>query len=69
MILYNLFGSVGTTKMVFFKLRDYLDILKPFLVLLSELPDQVPGIGIRGEIIYTSDISEDQHIVDVLRSI
>jgi len=69
MILYNLFGSVGTTKMVFFKLRDYLDILKPFLVLLSELPDQVPGIGIRGEIIHTSDISEDQHIVDVLRSI
>jgi hypothetical protein len=69
MILYNLFGSVGTTKMVFFKLRDYLDILKPFLVLLSELPDQVPGIGIRGEIIYTSDIVEDQHIVDVLRSI
>lgn len=69
MILYNLFGSVGTTKMVFFKLRDYLDILKPFLVLLSELPDQVPGIGIRGEIIHTSDIVEDQHIVDVLRSI
>lgn len=69
MILYNLFGSVGTTKMVFFKLRDYLDILKPFLVLLSELPEQVPGIGIRGEIIHTSDIAEDQHIVDVLRSI
>jgi|TARA_R110002074_G_scaffold393423_1_gene579816 hypothetical protein len=69
MILYNLFGSVGTTKMVFFKLREYLGILKPFLVLLSELPDQVPGIGIRGEIIHTSDIAEDQHIVDVLRSI
>ena len=69
MMLYNLFGSVGTTKMVFFKLREYLGILKPFLVLLSELPDQVPGIGIRGEIIHTSDIAEDQHIVDVLRSI
>ena len=69
MILYNLFGSVGTTKMVFFKLREYASILKPFLMLLSELPDQIPGIGIRGETIYASDIAEDQHIVDVLRSI
>ena len=69
MILYNLFGSVGTTKMVFFKLREYASILKPFLMLLSELPDQIPGMGIRGETIYASDIAEDQHIVDVLRSI
>lgn len=69
MILYNLFGSVGTTKMLFFKLKDYADILKPFLILLDQLPDKIPGIGIRGETIITSEIPSDQHIVDVLRSI
>jgi hypothetical protein len=68
MILYNLFGSVGTTKMLFFKLRDYLEILKPFLIILDQLPERVPGIGIRGEVVITSDIADDQHIVDVLRS-
>ena len=69
MILYNLFGGVGTTKMLFFKLRDYDSILKPFLILLDQLPEQIPGIGIRDELILTSDIDSDQHIVDVLRSI
>ena len=68
MILYNLFGSVGATKMLFFKLRDYLSILKPFLIVLDQLPERVPGIGIRGEVIITTDITDDQHIVDVLRS-
>ena len=68
MILYNLFGTVGTTKMLCFKLRAYLPILKPFLIVLNQLPEKIPGIGIRDEIINTSDIAEDQHIVDVLRS-
>lgn len=68
MILYNLFGSVGATKMLTFKLRDYLPILKPFLIVLDQLPERIPGIGIRGEVIVTSDITDDQHIVDVLRS-
>ena len=68
MILYNLFGSVGATKMLTFKLRDYLPILKPFRIVLDQLPERIPGIGIRGEVIITSDITDDQHIVDVLRS-
>ena len=68
MILYNLFGSVGATKMLTFKLREYLSILKPFLIVLDQLPERIPGIGIRGEVVITSDIADDQHIVDVLRS-
>jgi hypothetical protein len=69
MILYNLFGGVGATKMLFFKLKEYSGILKPFLILLDQLPEKIPGIGIRDELITTSDIESDQHIVDVLRSI
>lgn len=68
-VLYNLFGSTATTRMLFFKLKEYRSLLKPFLVFLSELPDRVTGIGIKDETIITSDIPIDQHIVDVLRSI
>jgi len=67
-VLYNLFGE-GTTRMLFFKLRDYYDILKPFLVLLGRCPNKVVGIGIQGNEIITSDITDDSYIVDVLRSI
>ena len=55
--------------MLFFKLRDHHDILKPFLVLLSRLPEKVTGIGIEGKELNTSDITEDTYVVDVLRSI
>ena len=68
-VLYNLFGNEGTTRMLFFKLSKYLDILKPFLVFLGRLPEQVDGLTINGNTIYTSDIAEDLHVVDVLRSI
>ena len=68
-VLYNLFGNEGTTRMLFFKLGKYLDILKPFLVLLSRLPEKVEGLGIEGKTLYTSDITDDSYVVDVLRSI
>ena len=68
-VLYNLFGNEGTTRMLFFKLRDYLDILKPFLVLLERLPERVNGIGIEGNVIITSDINDDLHVIDLLRQI
>ena len=67
-VLYNLFND-GATRMLFFKLRNYTDILKPFLLLLDRLPEEVHGIGIMGDVIYTNEISEDLHVVDLLRSI
>ena len=66
-LLYNLFND-GATRMLFFKLRDYQDILKPFLVMLGRLPERVEGIGIMGDVIITSNITEDPYIVDILRS-
>lgn len=67
-ILYNLFDK-GATRMLFFKLRNYLDILIPFLVILDRLPDRVDGIGIQGRIVFTKDVDVDPYIVDLLRSI
>lgn len=68
-VLYNLFGSIATTRMLFFKLKDHRQMLKPFLIFLNELPERVTGIGIKGETIETSALAIDQHIVDILRSI
>ena len=68
-VLYNLFGNEGTTRMLFFKLKNYLDILKPFLVMLERLPERVTGIGIEDRTITTSDITDDLHVVDLLRQI
>jgi len=67
-ILYNLFDK-GATRMLFFKLRNYLDILIPFLVVLNRLPDRVDGIGIQGRIVFTKDVDVDPYVVDLLRSI
>lgn len=63
-ILYNVFGDTAT-KMLFYKLDDYYSYLVPFLVLLHRLPDRV-NIG---KTVYTSDITLDMHIVEVLRKI
>jgi len=67
-ILYNLFDQ-GATRMLFFKLRNYLDILIPFLVVLGRLPTKVEGLGIQGRIVYTKDVEVDPYVVDLLRSI
>ena len=63
-ILYNLFDK-GATRMLFFKLRNYLDILIPFLVILDRLPDRVDGIGIQGRIVFTKDVDVDPYVVDL----
>lgn len=67
-LLYNLFND-GATRMLVFKLRDYLDILKPFLIYLSRMPERVEGIGIMGDTIITKEIEEDPYVAELLRSI
>jgi hypothetical protein len=64
-ILYNVFGDV-TTKMLFYKLEEYYSYLLPFMVLLHRLPDKV---NIGNITVYTSDITMDTRIVEVLRKI
>lgn len=68
-ILYNLFGVPATTRMLFFKLKGFYHLLKPFLVLLNYLPDKVNNIGLEGKNIITSDILMDPGVVNALREI
>ena len=66
-ILYNVFGVV-TTRMLFFRLNEYHSYLKPFIVLLGYMPEEIINIGTTDRI-YNSDISMDQNIVEILRKI
>lgn len=68
-IIYNVFGAEAGTRLLFLKLKDYLHLIKPFLVLMGTLPDVVRKIGIEGRDIHTSEIPMEQTIVDVLRKI
>ena len=67
-ILYNVFG-IPATRMLFFKLEGYYHMLKPFIILLGNMPDMVHGIGIENKTIYSSDITMDETIVKFLRKI
>lgn len=68
-VLYNLFGVEASTRMLFFKMKDYYPMLKPFLVFLNYCPERVYNIGLEGKTINTSDIPLDPVIVTALRKI
>lgn len=66
-ILYNVFGVEAATRLIFFKLddKDY-EVIKPFLIKMSVLPEMVRGIN--GKDIKTSIIRLDMRVVEVLRA-
>jgi len=67
--LYNVFQRDAMTKMLVFKMKDQLQYLKPFLVLMGYWPEKVEGIGKKNETIIGSNIPMDPMIVTVLRRI
>jgi hypothetical protein len=66
-ILYNVFEYKALTNMLVFKLQDYLDYVKPFLILINYWPDRIEG-GFETPIIGT-DVSMDMELVEKLRKI
>jgi len=68
-IIYNIFGVTPATRMLFFKLLDYKELLKPFLMLLNYMPDKIDQIGLRGITLYDYDIIADPIIQEKLRNI
>jgi|TARA_B000000565_G_C23583450_1_gene300219 hypothetical protein len=65
-VLSNVFSPKIAVKLLFIRLEEHLHLLKPFLVLLNILPDKV---YINNNMINTTDIPMDKHIVRVLREI
>lgn len=67
-VLYNCFDQ-ETTRMLFLKMPNYYQYLKPFVVYLNRLPDKIENICSDNKTIFTSDIDMDKKIVETLRSL
>lgn len=65
-ILYNIFDSKACTLMLYFKLKDYFDVIKPFLILLNRLPDKL--VMNNYEVIYMTHIPLDNFVVEKIRT-
>ena len=60
-----MFDNPLCTRMLCFKLYNYLEYLKPFLVALSQWPEFIDGIN--GGVIIGTEIPLDQTLVDLIR--
>jgi len=67
--LYNVFGNIACTRLLFLKLNDHLEVLKPILELLGFMPDKVENIGIKNTTYYAKDITNDSNVEHILKSI
>lgn len=67
-VLYNCFGADVCCKILYFRLKQQMKYVKPFLILLDILPDKLYNIGDE-DIIDTNLIDMDQTIVERLRKV
>ena len=67
-LLNNVFGSIVTSRILFFKVDecDY-DLLKTFLLYLNILPEVIQGIN--GSDIVTKYIPIENHVAEILLNI
>jgi len=68
-ILYNVFGPVHCTRLLFLKLHEHGDILKPILEFLGYMPDKIENVGLQGITYYSSEIESDDKIKELLKAI
>lgn len=66
MIMCNVFGNKNTVDILFLKMYDQIEYLKPFMVLLQILPDVV---SVNGTFFITEDIQMDLNISKTLSKI
>jgi hypothetical protein len=64
-IIYNAFGN-NATNMLFFKLKDYHEYLKPFIEFLNFLPENVRYEGLS---IHTSKINSNEEVKQRLKEL
>ena len=67
--LSNVFTVEASTRILFFKLeQDYWPVLKPFLILLNQLPETIKSVKKSG-VISTVDIPLDNGVIQKLREL
>lgn len=67
-VLNNCFGPENLFKILYLKLKPQMHYIKPFLVLIQVLPDQIYNVGDES-VIYTDTIGMDNEIVNRLRKV
>ena len=65
-ILYNVFGVIPATRMLFFKLYEHKEQLKPFLVFLNFMPLSIINITLQGITLKSTEIISDPVIEEKL---
>ncbi len=68
-VLNNMFGPIHASRILFFKLQNQFDCIKPFLLLLNILPEKYLNIGTMNSVFYTDDYPMDKTIIEQLRTI
>ena len=68
-VMYNVFQPEAATKMLCYKMIDYIQYLKPFLEFLSYWPDYIDGLGRDNHTILSKEVTSDQYIIDCLGEI
>lgn len=68
-IFYNVFGIIPATRMLFFRLKKFKEILKPFLEFLGVMPERIYNIGLDSITIESKDIISDETITELLGKI
>lgn len=66
-VLSNVFGREALARIVWLKMEDHLEQIKPFMIALGLLPSVVRGVN--GKDHLTDDVAMDEGIVDTLRRI
>ena len=67
--LYNVFDPHACTKMLVFKLIDYIEVLKSFLSYLNVWPDRIEGLGRNNLVINSNDVNTDDFADTILAKI
>jgi len=67
--LYNVFYHEACTKMLVFKLHEYLPALKSFLSYLQFWPEKIEGLGLANLTIHDDEILSDEYVDSILQNI
>ena len=67
-ILYNCFGAEVCCRLLYFKLKHQMRYIKPFLILLNIMPNQLYNVG-EDIVVDTDLIDMDPFIVSKLRKV
>lgn len=67
--MYNVFETQECTKMLVYKLLDYIDVLKSFLVYLNYWPAVITGLGLNDLSILGKDVESDPYVDKVLEGL